>query len=136
MLLFGREYRKWLLCIKVFTLWFAKAIMEEWEIFPSQIWYTASDFNTVLKYNSHMLGVVNEIRIINNARIRKDCESEELCIEQQKEDEKFLSEKVAAGLYQLLQMQVYDWTWTHQGNCSHWLAVAFDSMLNMFLCRR
>lgn len=46
----------------------------------------------------HMLGVVNEIRIISNARIRKDCESEELCIERQKEAEKFLSEKVAAGL--------------------------------------
>ena len=49
-----------------------------------------------------MLGVVNEIRIISNAQIRKDCESEELYIEQQKEAEKFLSEKVAAGLYQLL----------------------------------
>lgn len=50
----------------------------------------------------HMLGVVNEIRIISNARISKDCESEELCIERQKEAEKFLSEKVAVGLDQLL----------------------------------
>ena len=50
----------------------------------------------------HMLGVVNEIRIIGNTRIRKDCESEELCIERQKEAEKFLSEKVAIGLDQLL----------------------------------
>ena len=50
----------------------------------------------------HMLGVVNEIRIISNARIRKDYKSEELCIEWQKEVEKFLSEKVAAGLDQLL----------------------------------
>ncbi len=50
----------------------------------------------------HMLGVENEIRIISNARIRKDCESEELCIERQKEAEIFLSEKVAAGLDQLL----------------------------------
>lgn len=50
----------------------------------------------------HMLGVVNEIRIISNARIRKDCESEELCIERQKEAEKFLTEKVAAGLDKLL----------------------------------
>ena len=51
----------------------------------------------------HMLGVVNEIRIISNARIRKDCESAELCIERQKEVEKFLSEKVATGrLDQLL----------------------------------
>lgn len=50
----------------------------------------------------HMLGVVNEIRIISNARIRKNCKSEELCIGRQKEVEKFLSEKVAAGLDQLL----------------------------------
>ena len=50
----------------------------------------------------HMLGVVNEIRIISNARIRKDCESEGLCIERQKEAEKFLSEKLAVGLDQLL----------------------------------
>ncbi|MDE7432425.1 MAG: hypothetical protein K2N34_11015 [Lachnospiraceae bacterium] len=50
----------------------------------------------------HMLGVINEIRIISNARIRKDFESEELCIERQKEAEKFLSEKVATGLNQLL----------------------------------
>lgn len=50
----------------------------------------------------HMLGVVNEIRIISNARIRKNCESEELCVERQKEAEKFLSEKVAVGLDQLL----------------------------------
>lgn len=50
----------------------------------------------------HMLGVVNEIRIISNARIRKDCKSEEQCIERQKEAEKFLSERVAIGLDQLL----------------------------------
>ena len=50
----------------------------------------------------HMLGVVNEIRIISNARIRKDCESEEGCIERQKEAEKFLSRKVAFELDQLL----------------------------------
>ena len=50
----------------------------------------------------HVLGVVNVIRIISNTRIRKDCKSEELCIEQQKKIEKFLSEKVAAVLDQLL----------------------------------
>ena len=50
----------------------------------------------------HMLGMVNEIRIISNARIRKDCESEELCIERQNEAEKFLSERVAVGLDRLL----------------------------------
>lgn len=56
----------------------------------------------MMKLVYHMLGVANEIRIISNARIKKDCESEELCIERQKEAEKFLSEKVAAGLNQLL----------------------------------
>jgi len=40
----------------------------------------------------HMLGVVNEIRIISNASICKDCQSEGLCIERRKEAEKFLSE--------------------------------------------
>lgn len=50
----------------------------------------------------HMLGVVNEIRIISNAYIRRNCESEKLCIEKQKEAEMFLSEKVAVGLNQLL----------------------------------
>lgn len=50
----------------------------------------------------HMLGVVNEIRIISNTRICKDCESEALCIERQKEAEKFLSERVALCLDQLL----------------------------------
>lgn len=50
----------------------------------------------------HMLGMANEIRIISNARIRKDYESEELCIERQKEVERFLSENVAVGLDRLL----------------------------------
>lgn len=56
----------------------------------------------MMKLVYHMLGMVNEIRIISNARICKDCESEVLCIERQKESEKFLSEKVALGLDQLL----------------------------------
>lgn len=50
----------------------------------------------------HMLGMVNEIRIISNARIKKNCESEELYIEHRKEAEKFLSGKVATTLNQLL----------------------------------
>lgn len=50
----------------------------------------------------HMLGLVNEIRIISNARIQKECQSDELCIERQKEVEMFLSEKVAITLNQLL----------------------------------
>lgn len=56
----------------------------------------------IMRLIYHMLGVINEIRIISNARIHKGCESEDLCIERQKEAEKFLSEKVAAGLDQLL----------------------------------
>lgn len=56
----------------------------------------------IMRLVYHMLGVINEIRIISNSRIRKDCESEELCIQRQKEAEKFLSEKVAAGLDHLL----------------------------------
>lgn len=56
----------------------------------------------VMRLVYHMLGVANEIRIITNARIRKDCESKELCIERQNEADKFLSEKVAVGLDQLL----------------------------------
>lgn len=56
----------------------------------------------MIKLIFHMLGVVNEIRIISNARIKKDCESDNLCTERQKEAEKFLSEKVATRLDQLL----------------------------------
>ena len=58
--------------------------------------------NHVMRLIYHMLGVVNEIRIISNARIRKECESDELCIERQQEAEKFLSEKVALSLDKLL----------------------------------
>lgn len=50
----------------------------------------------------HMLGVVNEIRIISNARIRKGSKSKKICAEQQKEMEMLLAEKVAVKLDQLL----------------------------------
>lgn len=56
----------------------------------------------VMKLVYHALGVANEIRIISNARIKKEYESEELCIERQNEAEKILSERVAVGLNQLL----------------------------------
>ena len=46
----------------------------------------------------HMLDIVNEIRIISNARIRKDYKSKEMYIERQKEADKFLVEKVDANL--------------------------------------
>lgn len=50
----------------------------------------------------HMLGVVNEIRIISNARILKSSKSKQICTEQQKEMERLLAEKVAVKLDQLL----------------------------------
>lgn len=50
----------------------------------------------------HMLGVINQIRRISNARIVEKSETEELCIEKQKQVEKFLVEKVATELNQLL----------------------------------
>lgn len=56
----------------------------------------------MMKLIYHMLGMANEIRIIINAQIKADCESEEQYIECQKELEKFLSERVAYNLDQLL----------------------------------
>ncbi|MDE7288478.1 MAG: hypothetical protein K2N71_03100 [Oscillospiraceae bacterium] len=56
----------------------------------------------MMKLIYHMLGLANEIRIISNMRIQKECQSDELCIERQKEVEMFLSEKVAISLNQLL----------------------------------
>ena len=49
-----------------------------------------------------MLGVINQIRRISNALIVEKSETEELCIEKQKQVEKFLVEKVATELNQLL----------------------------------
>lgn len=59
----------------------------------------------IMRLIYHMLGVANEIRIISNTRISKDCESEEICIERQHEAEKFLSEKVACELDKLLSKE-------------------------------
>lgn len=56
----------------------------------------------ILQLVYHMLGVANEIRIISNIRICKDCKSKEQRITRQKEAEKFLSEKVSTELNQLL----------------------------------
>lgn len=50
----------------------------------------------------HILGVVNEIRIISNSEICKDSDSEELRIERQKEVEKYLSQLVTIKLNKLL----------------------------------
>ena len=56
----------------------------------------------IMKLIYHMLGMANEIRIISNSKIRRNCQSEELCIKRQHEAEKFLSERVAIHLNQLL----------------------------------
>ncbi len=50
----------------------------------------------------HMLGLANEIRILSNAMIRKECESDDLCLEKQRDVELFLAGKVANGLDKLL----------------------------------
>jgi ferritin len=55
----------------------------------------------------YMLGIANEIRIISNTRIKENCNSIELCTEQQKEAEKYLSEKVANKLNQLLSSESF-----------------------------
>ena len=44
----------------------------------------------------HVLGVVNEIRIISNAQIKKEYESEETYLQRIKESEIFLTNRVAA----------------------------------------
>lgn len=50
----------------------------------------------------HMLGLANEVRILSNAMIRKECESDDLCLEKQRDVELFLAGKVANGLDKLL----------------------------------
>ena len=50
----------------------------------------------------HMLGVVNEIRILSNASIRKNSDSDSSYLENVHEAEQFLSEKVAKCLDQML----------------------------------
>lgn len=50
----------------------------------------------------HMLGMVNEIRIISNAHIQKECKDKEKRIAKQKEAELFLAQKVSYHLDQLL----------------------------------
>ena len=56
----------------------------------------------VLQLVYHILGMANEIRILSNARISKECKSEQECIEAQQAAEKVLSEKTSAMLNQLL----------------------------------
>lgn len=50
----------------------------------------------------HMLEIANEIRILSNAQIRHECESEEQYIDMVNASEKFLTERVAMNLNRLL----------------------------------
>lgn len=56
----------------------------------------------VLQLVYHILGVANEIRILSNARISKECKSEQECIEAQQAAEKVLSEETSTMLNQFL----------------------------------
>ena len=50
----------------------------------------------------HMLGVANEIRILSDARIKKECEDSALQIERNRASEKLIAEKVAQNIDRLL----------------------------------
>ena len=56
----------------------------------------------ILNILFHMLEIANEIRILSNAQIRRECESEEEYIERVSASEKFLTERVAMNLNRLL----------------------------------
>lgn len=56
----------------------------------------------IMNIINHMIGLANEIRIMSNARIKAESETEEIYIERQKASEHFLAEKVAHNLNRLL----------------------------------
>ncbi len=56
----------------------------------------------MIKLIYHMLGVVNEIKILSNAHLKKKCESEIEYNKKKTEMERFLIERVSMGLDQLL----------------------------------
>lgn len=59
----------------------------------------------MMKLLFHVLGVVNEIRIISNAQIKRESESEEIYLQRVKESETFLMNKVATCLDNMLSME-------------------------------
>ena len=64
---------------------------------------TEEEYNEhFMKLVYHMLGVVNEIRILSNARLREKCATDDIYIQRQQATELFLSERVATKLNQLL----------------------------------
>lgn len=56
----------------------------------------------ILNILFHMLEIANEIRILSNAQIRRECENEEQYLERVNASEKFLTERVAMNLNRLL----------------------------------
>lgn len=56
----------------------------------------------VLNILFHMLEIANEIRIMSNAQIRRECESDEQYLERVKASEIFLTERVAININRLL----------------------------------
>lgn len=50
----------------------------------------------------HMFGVVNEIKIISNARLKNECKSEKELIEKRRVNEQFLVEKVSENIDRML----------------------------------
>lgn len=64
---------------------------------------TEEEYNEhFMKLVYHMLGVVNEIRILSNARLREKCATDEIYLQRKQSTELFLSERVATKLNQLL----------------------------------
>lgn len=56
----------------------------------------------IMNIINHMIGIANEIRIISNARIKDQSETDEIYIERKSASEHFLAEKVAFNLNRLL----------------------------------
>lgn len=56
----------------------------------------------ILNIISHMLGLANEIRIMSNAQIRKEAESDEEYLKRVQASEVFLTERVASYLDRIL----------------------------------
>lgn len=56
----------------------------------------------ILNILFHMLEIANEIRIMSNAQIRRECESDEQYLERVKASENYLTERVAININRLL----------------------------------
>jgi hypothetical protein len=56
----------------------------------------------MLKIVFHLLEIANEIRIMSNSQIKRECESEEQYLERVKASESYLTERVASNIDKLL----------------------------------